>query len=363
MAKGERNMAGIQYSIKKNRLEKALYKGITHDAMGDRIYTKEEGDHYMILPALDSGVEDCQWGRIRFSMNLPENCVCYLYAAASNERTGEELLMDREIGLMDKKRFLSSITCLRFINKSDVLLYEIEGRYLWIAVEIIGEGVTIENMVVQAPGDNFMQLFPEVYRQKNSFFHRYLSIFSSIYNDFDDRLTHQDALLDIEQAPAELLELYVKWLGIDVRGGFLEEKELRALLREARDLIQYKGTKWSIERICELLIGEKPVIVERGLMQRYVRGTEQEIYDRLYGSTPYDVTLLIGTIVDKKKEEQLLHLLRQFKPVRSRLHIVFLKDSGILDEYSYLDKNAVTFEQKVGALDLAQVLDGTIILQ
>lgn len=357
------NMAGIQYSIKKSRLEKALYKGIEYDASGNRIYTKTGGEHYMILPVLDSGVEDCQWGRIRFSMNLPENCVCYLYAAASNERTGEELLMNRDTGLMDKKRLLSTMTCLRFINKSDVLLYEIEGRYLWIGVEIIGEGVTIEDMVVQAPGDNFMQLFPEVYRQKNSFFHRYLSIFSSIYNDFDDRLTHQDDLLDIDQVPPELLELYLKWLGIDVRGGFLEESTLRKLLKESKELIQYKGTKWSIERICELMIGEKPVIVERGLMQNYVKSSEQETYDALYGSTAYDVTLLVGRIVDKKKEEQLLHLLRQFKPVRSRLHIVFLKNNGILDEYSYLDKNAMMFEQGDGVLDLAQMMDGTVILQ
>ena len=38
-------------------------------------------------------------------------------------------------------------------------------------------------------------------------------------------------------------------------------------------------------------------------------------------------------------------------------------NNGILDEYSYLDKNAVMFEQGDGGLDLAQMMDGTVILQ
>ena len=55
-------------------------------------------------------------------------------------------------------------------------------------VEVMGEGVSIGNIRVEAPGDNFMQTFPEVYREKNSFFHRYLSVYSSIYNDFQEKL-------------------------------------------------------------------------------------------------------------------------------------------------------------------------------
>lgn len=356
-------MAGIQYSIRQNRLKKALFQGMEMGD-GDSVRSSEGGgDHYFVLPLLDSGISDCPWGRLHFEMTLPENCVCYLYAAASNEKQGQEVMMDAGSSLLDKKRLLQSFGGLRFINKPDVLLYEITGRYLWIMAEIIGENVSIRNIRAEAPGDNFMQTFPEVYREKNSFFHRYLSVYSSIYNDFQEKLDRRGELLPVETAPLRLLELYAKWLGIDVNGGYLGEETLRELLKEAPELLRRKGTKYCIERICEILLGEVPVIAERSQMQRYIRRNERKQYDALYGESAYDVTLLLKHYVEEKKKEQLLHLLSQFKPLRSRLHIVFLEPTGVLDEHSYMDQNAVTFTQDEGMLDAAQITDGTIILQ
>lgn len=356
-------MAGIHYSIKQNRLKKALLQGMLLSDTNILYADETSGSHYFVLPALDSGVTDCPWGRLRFELKLPENCICYLYTAASNELSGEEVLLSAETTLLDKKRMLQSLRGLCFINKPDVLLYEISGRYLWIMVEVIGTGVEIENIRAEAPGDNFMQTFPEVYRSKNSFFHRYLSIYSSIYNDFQEKLDTRAELMPIETAPLSLLELYAKWLGIDVNGGYLGEETLRALLKAAPELLRRKGTRYCIEQICIILLGEKPTIVERGLMQRYVRRSEKAQYDNLYGESPYDVTLMLKDYVEEKRREQLLHLLSQFKPVRSRLHIVFLEPTGVLDEHSYLDQNAVIFTQNEGMLDQAQIADGTIILQ
>ncbi len=356
-------MAGMVFSIRKEQLEKAMYKGMSYEADGRILCDEEEGIHYLILPPIDSGIEDCPWGRLKYQLTLPENSVCYMYAAACNEEGERDFLMDPSVSLMDKKKYLSSLTCLRFINKPDVLLYEIEGRYLWLAVEVLGAGASLSNLQVHVPGDNFMNVFPEVYREKNSFFHRYLSIFSSMHNDFQEKLDHREEMLDVERAPKRLLELFLKWMGIDVDGGFLEEEDLRTLLRESGELIKYKGTRKSIERLCELFVGEKPTILERGLMQKYIRSSEQEIYDTLYGDSPYDVTLVMANVVEEHKKEQLLHLLRQFKPIRCRLHILFLKQRGVLDEHTYLDWNAVTFAQEEGNLDASTLLDGAIILQ
>lgn len=356
-------MAGIRYSVKQNRLKKALLEGMLLGE--DNCLSTEDSceSHFIVLPALDSGVEDCPWGRLRFDLELPENCICYLYTAAANTRRGEEVFLDEQKSLMDKKRMVEALRGLCFINKPDVLLYEITGRYLWIMIEIIGAGVKIANIRAEAPGDNFMQTFPEVYRSKNSFFHRYLSIFSSIYNDFQEKLDERQELLPVESAPLPLLELYARWLGIDVDGGYLGEDILRQLLREAPELLRRKGTRYCIERICDILLNEIPTIVERGLLQRYVRRQEEEQYNHLYGENPYDVTLMLEHHVEEKKREQLLHLLRQFKPVRSRIHVVFLEKSGLLDGHSYLDRNARTFTQNGGMLDEAQIADGTIILE
>lgn len=355
-------MAGIHYSIKQNRLKKALLHGMEYRD-GGVLYAAEEESCYFVLPVLDSGVEDCPWGRLRFELSMSEHAICYLYAAASNQKQGQEKLLNPEIGLYEKKKQIQSMRGLCFINKPDVLLYEITGRYLFIMVEVIGKGTAISNLRADAPGDNFMQTFPEVYREKNSFFHRYLSVYSSIYNDFQEKLDMRGELLPIDEAPLFLLELYAKWLGIDVNGGYLGEKILRELLLAAPELLRRKGTAYCIEQLCMILLGEKPVIAERGRMQPYVRREERARYDSLYGESPYDVTLFFQCYVEEKKKEQLFHLLGQFKPVRCRLHIVFLEPVGVLDEHSYLDKNAVIFMQEEGILDAAQDADGTIILQ
>lgn len=357
-------MAGIRYSTKQNRLKKALLHGMTLQKEGTSLCSKGKGSgHYFVLPVMDSGVMDCPWGRLRFKLTLPENCMCYLYVAASNELAGQEVMMDEQSSLLDKKKLLQSLRGLCFINKPDVLLYEITGRYLWIMMEIIGENVQVGDICAEAPGDNFMQTFPEVYREKNSFFHRYMSVYSSIYNDFQEKIDTRSELLPVETAPLALLELYARWLGIDVNGGYLGEKPLRQLLQEAPELLRRKGTRYCIERICDILLGEIPTVVERSRIQNYVRRAEKVQYDNLYGDNPYDVTLLLKHYVDEKKKEQLLHLLSQFKPVRSRLRIVFLEPTGLLDEHSYLDGNAVIFTQNEGVLDAAQIADGTIVLQ
>lgn len=356
-------MAGIQFTIGKNRLEKTFFYGM--EAVGERTVkcSQEEGVHYLILPILDSGVDDCPWGRISFDMELAEDAVCYLYLCASNKPLGREFMQDENTGFQEKIKFLAANRCLRFINKKDALLYEISGRYLWVAMEIIGESAVISNMVIRAPGDNFMGLFPEVYREKNSFLHRYLSIFSSMYQDFQNDIDHMDDLVEPDKMPPQLLEMYLKWFGVDVAGGYISEDVMRTLLKEVAWLMANKGTKRCIHRICELFIGEKPVILERNMMSPYLTQSETEVYNDLYGDGPYDVTMLVISRVELTTRRQLIHLLEQFKPVRCRLAVVFLGSTGVLDDYNYLDNNAYVYSGNVADLDDEKLMDGAVVIQ
>lgn len=355
-------MIGFTFSVRKPQLEKAFYNGMELEEDGTVVCGGGEGPYFWVSDALDSGQKDCPWGRLHFQMTLPADCVCYLYAAAGNEAEITALLTNPEIPVSEKKRCLGGMHCMRFVNRQDVLLYELEGRYLWIAMEMSRGGAAFSDLVVHVPGDNFMEVFPEVYRRKNSFFHRYLSIYSSIYHDFQDVLDCRAELPDVDKAPKELLEIFLKWIGIDVDGGFLEEECLRTLLREAPELIRYKGSANCIRRICKLFVGEEPTILERSLMQRYVGSTQQEVYDNLYGESPYEVTLLFTVVADEHKKEQLYHLLEQFKPVRCRLHLLFLENRGVLDTHTYLDWNAVVFSGEEGSLDVSTLTDEAIVL-
>ena len=353
-------MAGLTYTIKKNLIDRSLLIDMEYEE--DTLKCVGSDVHYLFMAPLDSGIEDCPWGRFKFDLTLPANTMCYMYAVASNDPDKLEMFLDESRNVQDKKEYYHELGGARFINKDDVLLYHSSGRYLSLGFEFIGEGIELKKLVAFAPGDNFMQVFPEVYRENNSFFHRYISVFSSIYNDFQDKLDKAEYLFDIDSAPHNLLLLYTKWIGIDVSGDFLEEDVLRKLLKEAGELLPRKGTRYAIERICEIIIGEKPTIIERCLMDKYIRHEDRQHFDDLYGDNPYDVTLLVNNFVSERKKEQLLHLLDQFKPIRTRLNVVFLDQNGVLDGHSYMDKNAITFYQSEGQLDSNQISDGTIIL-
>lgn len=356
-------MAGIRFTINHSRLEKAVYNGMKYSDGKVINCAGEAGRHYMILPLLDSGVNDCQWGRTSFKAECSKNTVFYLYLCASNEPVGTDIMYDSNIRFDRKIEFLAANRCLRFVNKPDVLMYEIEGRYLWVLVEVIGDDFALSDIVVQAPGDNFMNLFPEVYREKNSFFHRYLSIFSSMYNDFQYDIDRVDELLEPDKMPVQLVEMYLKMFGVDVNGGYINEDVMRMLLKDIAWLMSNKGTRRCIERLCELFIGETPIILERNVMNRYLRQSQADVYNNLYGSNPYDVTLLIKSNVELEKRRQLLHLLEQFKPVRCRLSVVFLENAGVLDGYSYLDHNAYVYSSSDAQLDDEQLMDGTVVIQ
>jgi len=356
---------GIQYTIRKNRYEKALSEGVEITENGF-VCTPDTGIHYVILRALDSGREDCPWGRLVFNAEIKEEAVYYIYALSSNEKVVhtingdipiDEYLQNPEVEMMDKKAFFGRQKAVRYSNKSDVLLYSQKGRYIWIMVEILGETtMAVTDMRVQAPGDNFMRTFPLVYQHPGDFFHRYMSVFSTIYSDMQDKIDNSFELLDPDKAPKELLLKYVSWMGIDLQGGFLSEDILRTLVKEAFNLNKYKGTRRSVERICEIILGDKPLIVE----QNHLQGEDK---NGLYGSSPYDVTLLVSGFVDEKTRAQLTYLLEQFKPIRSILHIVYLQDTGVLDRYSYMDMNAKVFEKGKATLDKHQLMNGEVIIQ
>ena len=99
------------------------------------------------------------------------------------------------------------------------------------------------------------------------------------------------------------------------------------------------------------------------MMNRYLTQAQTDIYNSLYGDGPYDVTLLIQSRVELAVRRQLLHLLEQFKPIRCRLAVVFLENTGVLDSYNYLDGNAYVYSSSMADLDDEQLMDGTVIIQ
>lgn len=366
-------MAGICYSMKKNQLNRSGGNGFLLEEDGTLRTQAGESIHTLYLPPIDGIGQDAPWGRLSFELQAEENMVCYVYALARNEDTFfqdedevkiSQFLNDPEKSDTMKFALFERMHALRFVGQKDMLLYSIKGRYLYLAIRVLGEGeCAIRNIKVDRQGDNFMETFPEIYREENSFFHRFLSVFSSIFHDFQADINDLPALLDLDTCPRELLPVYGKWLGIDISGDFLEEDQERTLVKEAYQLNRIKGTKAAIERICQILLGEEVRVLEQNVMKEYITREESLEFGKLYGTSPYDVTILVQKPVSEALRFQLMFLLNQFRPVRSKIRIVSMDDKGMLDAHSYLDINARVFRQDEANLDEGKAMDGYITLQ
>lgn len=367
-------MAGINYSIKKNRLENSYLVGMSVDPESGRLLLdKDTGIHRLYTDKIDSATDGCEWGRLSFDMELTENMALYVYAFAGDfdtwydsegrNHTIADTLKSKDIPDEDKKRFFSGDGGARFVGKNDILLYRLKGRFLYIAIEILGAGEGyIDRIRIDRKGDQFMDAFPSVYRERDSFFHRFLSVFSSIYNDVDYEISRLPELLDVDKCPRECLRVYAGWLGIDLSGDFLTEDAERTFVREAYNLNRTKGTKACLLRVLEIVTGEKAVILENNAIRAYLEKGEMSETELISGGI-YDVNILLRKQLSDTDRQQIMYLLNQFKPIRSRLHLIQLRDTPILDDEIYLDLNAVLAGETLGVLDDDMELADDIILE
>lgn len=366
-------MAGISYSIHRNRIEESYYPGFV--LREDEVLESSPGEaeRFLYLKAIDSAQEDSLWGKISFQGEFDENMVCYVYAAAMNEayfyrenepRRIESFLCDPKEPAELKRSFMEKVKAKRVLNQDHILLYNLKGRYLYLFFEVLGEGsCTLEKIRIEQEGDNFMQTFPEVYQQRDGFFHRFLSLFSTLYNEFEERIENLPTMLDVDTCPKELLPVYAGWMGVELKEDFFNEEVLRKLVKRIYGLNCLKGTKAALEELVEILLGEKPIILEKNRMEDYMEAGNQEDFEKLYGNSVYDVTILINQELEEAAKNQLMHVLNQYKPIRSNLYVVQLKQEGTLNAYSYLDMNAKIWEKKKASLDEKITMDSVIILQ
>ena len=353
------------YRIKESLLKKSLLKGFELEAGNCLVSIPNENRHILISKAIDGITEGAKWGRLRFQYNVREDMVLTVYAIASDNYELEKHLLNPDIPIEAKRSFLENENAVKAVNKTDILLYEQSGRYLYLVFDLFGDGEAhIKNIQVNNKGDICMEALPEVYQEYGSFLHRYLSIYSSMLIDLQEKIRDVYQLLDVETAPKEMLPILAHWMGIDVSGDFLEEERLRTLVREAYRLKRMKGTKAVLERLTEIVLDEKAVILEKNVFRDYSQTVDADVYKELYGDRPYDVTMLIRTYVPESQKSQLMFLLNQFKPVRCRLFICFLDGQGEMDSHVYMDMNAQTQDDFHGAsMDERLSMDDVVLLE
>lgn len=343
-------MTELVYSVKDAKLKRSITDGFILDKENTLSLSEGTDYHMIALEPINGNQIDATWGRLNFSFDLPEDCVLITYVFASN------FLYD-ETEVSKKSDFIK-LEAKRFVSNNDILLYDITGKYLYVCIEITGEGMgNISNIRVDRVGDTFMDTFPDIYKDNNSFFHRYLSIFSSIYNDFGERIKSLPYILDADTCPANLLVSYGEWLGVDLNCDIRDEKILRCLVKEAYELHKIKGTKACVKRISKIMLGEDVTVLEKNIMEQFQDEKSLEEFKILFGDNVYNVCVLVDKMPSETLKSQYLYVLKQFIPLRAKISIVNLEKESELDYHSYLDMNAKLFMSADASLDNELALD------
>ena len=360
-----------RYTIRKNRIKKGCLDGFTYTEDMKLVFEGDSMYHGIFLRGIDGGESGSTWGRLYFDIHNTENVIYCTYVLATDHREHplegiadlDVYLSDGSTETPDKIDLLKRLGAKRFVGCNDCLLYDIDGRYLYLAIEAMGEGeLCISGLTVDNIGDNFMDTYPEIYRERNSFFHRYISIFSSIYNDYDRDIARLPELLDLDTCPEENLIIYGGWMGIDLRPGLLEVEVLRDLVKEAYSLNRMKGTKQAIERILEILLREKAMIIEHNQVRGWIKQEETEFPAHFKTKGLYDVTILVKKHLTEELRHQISFIIDQFKPVRTRINITQLDETPTTDSNTYLDVNTMLPRESDAMLDREDTLDGTLVL-
>ena len=357
-----------KYRLGSARLNRSLLEGFVVEGDTLRTCAHPKGTHSAFLCGLDSAQPGCNWGRLSLNCRLSPESMLIVRAFASDQdaviRNNEvvrvdDFLTDPTIPEKEKQRLFTLAGGLEQSGMRDVLLTGQTGRWLWLYLELAGEDEhVLENMRVYVPEDHFFRTFPQTYQTDNDFFRRYISIFSTMYQEFQEKIDALPEVLDVDTAPEELLPVFASWMGLETDEMLFSSEELRRLLKIAPQLMERKGSKWAVETAVRLLVPEKVYIVERNLLM-----PDQCRSEELYGQSVFDFTVMVGQKMDEKLRLRLQFLIDQFKPIRSRYRIVFLEDRGGLDSFMYLDVNGAMLQNTAGTLDDGKALTGMTYLE
>lgn len=99
---------------------------------------------------------------------------------------------------------------------------------------------------------------------ENDFFVRFLTIFQEMADTVYTQIDGLDHQFDPAVASPEMVRSMGAWLGIDWIDSSLHERTQREIVRRYADLIRWRGTKYGVTRLLEL-ITEGPVrVVDNG---------------------------------------------------------------------------------------------------
>ena len=315
-----------------------IYRAV--ERCGDSLKLSDDAfEGVAFLPPLDSGEDAFRWGRVKLDLFLPKDTSVQIFARASDDpewaawqgASGEETrAAEAARSLFGDPR----------ANCGDAWLAD-TGRWLWLAVGFASGGAEkprLDAVSILAESDHMIDYMPAIY-QESDFTYRYLSIFTAMFQDLEEKIGGVRRQLDPASADPEMLRYLAHWLCAD---GGMPEQELRGALPHVIDEYETMYTVEGIRRSVERLTGETPIIIEHFQVDpNDPTCSNPELFRKLYGDDPYRFFLLLtqGTFSDQRQMERFLEQLEELVPAETTPELVLLKPCVQLDWHTYLGVN------------------------
>ncbi|MDR1260459.1 MAG: hypothetical protein LBJ83_01935 [Oscillospiraceae bacterium] len=337
-----------------------------------------------ISQVLDSTETGTQWGRLILEGEFNGDCEFTTYALAVTNDTItrnnknqklDKVLKSQRITFEEKIEILETQGAQVSVNLHDVLLTHQTGRYFVFAVQLFSaKSAIIKSASIISPPETLMAYLPEVFSSSESnFLERYMAIFGTIFNDRKEALAKLPNYLDINRAPENMLPILTRWLGLGTCCAFLDTEQLRKILKMAKEISQFKGTKRILEEVLSVFLRTKPIIMEQFKWQKYTENEFQDNFENspeftilieefededktqdncenLYGSSFNEFTILIKESVDETVFLQLKNLIEMLTPIQAKANIIFLDKCCALDKYTYADINSTLRDAQISAV-------------
>ncbi len=262
----------------------------------------------------------------------------------------EDFIRRTDVPWEEKLEVLSGYLKKQVNDTTDILLHDVSGRYLWIAVEMYRQhaGMRIHDIEISFPGRSIMEYLPDVYQQEDEeqFLERYLAIFQTIYEDRSRKIARQAMTYDYDSADGASLYELASWLGVK-RPRVWHKEALRRLLKEGVGLFRLRGTRQGLVRLIELYTGVKPFIIEPQELRQFKKnGAYHDSLIRLYGDDENQFTVLLPQeVVDTQVEEKIVRqLINEMRPAHIAYRLVLLKPYVFAGVHTYLGVNTVLGE-------------------
>jgi phage tail-like protein len=295
-----------------------------------------------ISKAFDSTIADCHWHKLVVDNSIPEKTQIQISYFIS-----ELPKSDAEIVSLSANEWSQ----LLLPNPHDALIFSPTGRYLWLRIELSGDGESspvVHSVQVYFQRISYLRYLPAVYQENETsrlFLERFLSLFETFFYNLERKIGDVGKLFDPLATPDAFLPWLAQWLAAVFDQNWPQEKQ-RRFLRRAATLYKARGTRRGFEEIIELFTGEKPIIFEF-FQLRCVQDSEvRKLYEEIFGADPFHFCILLkpAQISSEREYFAIKRIVEADKPAHTHGGVRLLQPWMYLNMHTYLGIN--TYLQK-----------------